>query len=36
MTKAPDKTLTLGVYTYKLSGEQGKFVNRWPHKEATG
>ncbi len=35
LSKATDRTLTLGTYTYKLSGEAGKFVNRWPHKDET-
>jgi hypothetical protein len=33
LTNAADKTLTLGSYTYTISGQDGKFVNRWPHKE---
>jgi hypothetical protein len=32
LSKAPDKTVTLGGYTYTISGTDGKFVNRFPHK----
>ncbi len=32
LAKADKKMLTIGAYTYRLSGEDDRFVNRWPHK----
>ena len=34
LSKAPDKTLIVGVYTYTISGTDGKFVNRF-HKDPS-
>jgi hypothetical protein len=35
LAKSPDKTLTVGSFTYTISGTDGKFVNRFPRKEAV-
>lgn len=35
LSKAAEKTLTVGPYTYTISGTDGKFVNRFPHKESS-
>jgi len=32
LIRAEKKTLTIGPWTYKLSGEDDRFMNRWPDK----
>jgi len=34
LIKAEKKTLTIGTWTYRLSCDGDRFINRWPHIES--